>query len=124
MRKAIASVLLALAACSAMKAAEPMAQVLQPYVAQDYSHLLGMPGISDKTLQMHFTLYQDLVKNTNHYLAILNQYAKKGGEKTVQYDDMKRNFAFWFDGMRLHELYFSNLGGNKTSLDVKSPLYK
>ncbi len=128
MKKIILCIFLAVAGFSTYacmgQAAKPTQQPQQPYVAKDYSYLLGMEGISDKTLQIHFTLYHDLVKNTNQYLTLLNNYAKEGKAKTMQYDDLKRQFAFWFDGMRLHELYFSNLGKNKTSLDVKSPLYK
>jgi len=37
----------------------------KPYEAQDFSKLKGMPGFSDKALDMHFTLYQGYVKNAN-----------------------------------------------------------
>jgi Fe-Mn family superoxide dismutase len=32
-------------------------------------------------------------------------------EKTPEYAELKRRFGWEFDGMRLHELYFGNLGG-------------
>lgn len=96
----------------------------KPYVAKDFSNLLGMEGISDKTLKMHFKLYEGYVKNTNLLLDILNQYMNEGKEKTPQFGAINRRLSFEFDGMRLHELYFSNLGGSGTSLNPKSPLYQ
>lgn len=97
---------------------------MEPYTAKDFSYLLGMQGISDGTLNMHFKLYQGYVKNTNLLLDILNNYMKEKKEDTPQFGAIKRRLAFEFDGMRLHELYFSNLGGKGTELDKNSPLYK
>jgi len=95
-----------------------------PYTAKDFSHLLGMPGFSDNTLDMHFKLYQGYVKNTNLLLKILDQYMTEQKELTPQFGAIKRRLGFEFDGMRLHELYFSNLGGKGSSLDPNNPLYQ
>ncbi len=78
------------------------------YSAKDFSRLKGMPGFSDKALELHFTLYQGYVKNTNDLLESLNKMAAN----TPAYAEMKRRLGWEFDGMRLHELYFGNLGGN------------
>ena len=94
------------------------------YTAKDFSHLKGMPGFSDQTLDMHFKLYQGYVKNTNLLLSILDQYRHDQKEKTPQFGAIKRRLGFEFDGMRLHELYFSNLGGKETKLASNSPLYR
>lgn len=102
-------------------ASSPEQDIYQP---KDYAYLLGMPGFSDNTLKTHFTLYQGYVKNTNLLLGILQQYAKEGKEKTPQFGEMKRRVMWEFDGMRLHELYFDNLGGRGTVLDPNAPLYK
>jgi len=96
----------------------------ESYVAKDFSDLLGMPGFTDKSLEMHFKLYQGYVKNTNLVLSILDQYMKDGKELTPQFGAIKRRLGFEFDGMRLHELYFSNLGGKGTTLDQGSSLYQ
>ena len=45
----------------------------KPYAAQDFSKLKGMPGFSDQLLDLHFTLYQGYVKNTNLLLEQLQQ---------------------------------------------------
>jgi Fe-Mn family superoxide dismutase len=91
----------------------------EPYQAKDYSSLLGMPGFSDKTLQVHFKLYQGYVTNTNLLSDLLKAEGKNRGPI---YAELKRRFGWEFDGMRLHEYYFENLGG-KGTLDPSSPLY-
>lgn len=96
---------------------------IEIYKAKDFSNLLGMPGFSDYALNTHFTLYQGYVKNTNLLLSILDQYDKEGQLKSPQYQEIKRRLMWEFDGMRLHELYFSNLGGNKTAPNANSDLY-
>jgi Fe-Mn family superoxide dismutase len=83
-------------------------QESKPYVAQDFSRLKGMKGFSDQLLEQHFTLYQGYVKNTN---LLLEQLAKTDSTSPA-YAEMKRRFGWEFNGMRLHELYFANLGGN------------
>jgi Fe-Mn family superoxide dismutase len=78
------------------------------YSPKDFSRLKGMPGFSDQALDLHFTLYQGYVKNTNALLEDLGKIAAN----TPAYAEMKRRLGWEFNGMRLHELYFGNLGGN------------
>lgn len=77
------------------------------YKAKDYSYLLGMPGFSTKYLKLHFTLYQGYVKNTNK---MLKQFEEMDQEN-ICFSEIKRRFGWEFAGMRLHEYYFENLGG-------------
>lgn len=93
------------------------------YQAYDYSHILGMQGISDTTLQNHFKLYQGYVNNTNTLLERTIQLAADGKEKTSDFAELRRRFGFEFDGMRLHEYYFENLNGTGTP-DRNSAVYK
>src|SRR4030065_2125551 len=93
------------------------------YVAKDYSKLLGMEGFSETLLKNHFTLYQGYVTNTNKLIEILNQMLKEGKTGTPEFAELKRRFGWEFNGMRLHEYYFENLGG-KTELDKYGPLGK
>jgi Fe-Mn family superoxide dismutase len=81
------------------------------YEAKDYTHLIGMEGFSETLLRNHFTLYQGYVTNTNKLLDLLGQMAKEGKIGTPEYAELKRRMGFEFDGMRLHEYYFENLGG-------------
>lgn len=88
------------------------------YIPKNYEHLIGMPGFSDELLQMHFKLYEGYVKNTNELLSKINEMEPAGYE----FGALKRRLGWEFDGMRLHELYFGNLGG-KGAVSKKTPLY-
>jgi Fe-Mn family superoxide dismutase len=91
------------------------------YVAKDYSKLIGMPGFSDALLNNHFTLYQGYVTNTNKVMDALSAMLKDDQVATPQYAELKRRLGWEFNGMRLHELYFENLGG-KDGLDKSGKL--
>ena len=93
------------------------------YMAKDYSRLLGMQGFSDTLLKNHFTLYQGYVTNTNKLMDTLNQMLKEGKTATPEFAELKRRFGWEFNGMRLHEYYFENIGGNG-GLDKNSKLSK
>jgi Fe-Mn family superoxide dismutase len=81
------------------------------YEAKDYTRLIGMEGFSETLLTNHFTLYQGYVTNTNKLLDTLAQMAKDGKIGTPEYSELKRRMGWEWDGMRLHEYYFENLGG-------------
>ena len=83
------------------------------YTAKDFSGLIGMEGFSQTLLNNHFTLYQGYVNNTNKLLGIVASMVKEGKIGTPEYAEVKRRFGFEFDGMRLHEYYFGNLGGSQ-----------
>jgi Fe-Mn family superoxide dismutase len=91
------------------------------YIAKDYSHLLGTPGFSNLLLENHFTLYQGYVTNTNKLFSLLTDMLATGSESSPEFAELKRRFGFEFNGMRLHELYFDNLGSQE-ELDSDSVL--
>jgi Fe-Mn family superoxide dismutase len=91
------------------------------YQAKDYSALIGMEGFSQTLLQNHFTLYQGYVTNTNKLSELLSGMLKEDRTGTPEYSELKRRFGFEFNGMRLHEYYFGNLGG-KAPLDKSGAL--
>ena len=93
------------------------------YTAKDYARVVGMEGFSETLLKNHFTLYQGYVTNTNKLLDSLAAMAKEGKIGTPEYSELKRRLGFEFNGMRLHEYYFENLGG-KTPLDKAGKLGK
>jgi len=82
------------------------------YTAQDYAKLIGMPGFGEALLKNHFTLYQGYVTNTNKVLEALELMLKEGKTAVPEFAELKRRLGWEFNGMRLHELYFENLGGN------------
>ncbi|MGB3129429.1 MAG: Fe-Mn family superoxide dismutase [Dehalococcoidia bacterium] len=93
------------------------------YNAKDYSNLIGTEGFSDTLINNHFTLYQGYVTNTNKLLDTLATMLKEGKLGTPEYAELKRRLGFEFNGMRLHEYYFENLGG-KGALDKSGKLGK
>jgi superoxide dismutase, Fe-Mn family len=99
-----------------MKGAGKMA-----YAAKDYGKLIGMEGFSQTLLTNHFTLYQGYVTNTNKLTDTLAAMLKDGKTAAPEYAELKRRFGFEFNGMRLHEYYFENLGA-KTPLDKTGAL--
>ena len=92
------------------------------YNAKDYSRLVGMEGFSETLLKNHFTLYQGYVTNTNKLSDSLSQLLKDGKTGTPEYAELKRRFGWEFNGMRLHEYYFENLGG-KGGINKTGKLY-
>lgn len=84
----------------------------KPYQAKDFSNLLKMRGFDDSLLKMHFTLYQGYVKNCNLVNELLGKLVQEGKARSYEFGALKRRFGWEFDGMRLHEYYFSNLGGD------------
>jgi Fe-Mn family superoxide dismutase len=93
------------------------------YEAKDYSKLIGMEGFSETLLKNHFTLYQGYVTNTNKLMDTLASMLKEGKVGTPEYAELKRRMGWEFNGMRLHEYYFDNLGG-KAALDKSGKLAK
>jgi Fe-Mn family superoxide dismutase len=96
----------------------------KPYVEKDFSHLKGLTGISDKTLEVHLGLYSGYVKNTN----LLNEKvielteANKAGQP--EYAEIKRRYGWEYNGMRLHEYYFGNLKAGGSELKDTSTIGK
>lgn len=74
--------------------------------------LHGLNGISDRTLQTHFTLYEGYVKETNRLMEDIAEFLKDGKvdqEEMPAYSELTRRLGFEYNGMILHEYYFSNM---------------
>ncbi|AEH23599.1 Manganese/iron superoxide dismutase [Thermodesulfobacterium geofontis OPF15] len=82
------------------------------YEAKDYSKLVGMKGFSEILLKNHFTLYNGYVTNCNKLLEALMKMFEEDEVGTPEFAELKRRLGWEWNGMRLHELYFENLGGN------------
>lgn len=93
------------------------------YAAKDYGNLIGMEGFSETLLHNHFSLYQGYVTNTNKLLNTLSKMLSDGQTGTPEYAELKRRLGWEFNGMRLHEYYFENLGG-QDSLGAEGKLAK
>ncbi len=81
------------------------------YAPKDYSSLIGKCGMSEKLWINHLALYQGYVKNTNLLNEIIHPMVFSGKAETPEFAELKRRFGWEFNGMRLHELFFQNMGG-------------
>jgi len=93
------------------------------YITKDFNRLIGMEGFSETLLKNHFTLYQGYVTNTNKLDETLRQMSKEGKTGIPEFAELKRRFGWEFNGMRLHEYYFENLGG-KEGIDRGGRLFQ
>jgi Fe-Mn family superoxide dismutase len=92
----------------------------QPYFQEmDFSTLIEKSRLGKNLLLTHFKLYQGYVRATNELIDALNNTPIE----PYVYGALKRRFDWEFDGMRLHELYFENLGGQRP-LEKETLFYK
>src|SRR3989337_1550493 len=77
--------------------------------------LSGLKGISDRTLEMHFKLYEGYVANSNMLNERIGEFLEKGPISQAEmpvYSELTRRLGFEYNGMVLHEHYFGNLMKN------------
>src|SRR5688572_20628626 len=75
-------------------------------------HLNGLKGISDKTLEVHFKLYEGYVKAVNELNEKIADVLSDGEvdkEEFPAYSELTRRLGFEYNGKVLHEYYFQNL---------------
>lgn len=92
------------------------------YEKKDFEHLLGLPGFSDEMLSTHFGLYEGYVKNVQKISESIPKLAEENKLDTLEYAELKRRFGWEWNGMRLHEYYFSNLTKDPRTFDEDSTL--
>jgi len=83
----------------------------QPYQTKSFN-LRGLQGISDKTVNLHLSLYEGYVKATNMLQGKITEFLKDGTvdqEELPAYSELTRRLGFEYNGMVLHEYYFDNL---------------
>ncbi|MGH7415317.1 MAG: superoxide dismutase [Candidatus Rokuibacteriota bacterium] len=79
------------------------------YKPRDFN-LSGLSGISDKTLELHFGLYEGYVTETNLLTERLAEMAKAGkAAKNPAFAELTRHLGYEYGGMILHEYYFDSL---------------
>ncbi len=82
-----------------------------PYIEQSFN-LPEMTGLSAKQLEAHLKLYAGYVKNVNAVAAKIDEYKKDSEANAIALSELTRRYAFEWNGMRLHEIYFAGLGGD------------
>ncbi len=81
------------------------------YTAKTFN-LPALEGLSEKQIKVHLALYEGYVKHVNLIMSMSHMYGKtedEGGKYSLA--EFRRRFAFEFNGMRLHELYFEQFEG-------------
>jgi len=81
------------------------------YAEQQFDRLSGLDGISDEQICEHLTLYAGYVRQVNllnEELAALRSRGRASG-RDMEFAELTRRLGFEYNGMILHEYYFSNL---------------
>ncbi len=94
------------------------------YTAKQFN-LPTLTGISEEQVKVHLGLYEGYVKHVNLIGEKLAQV--RSGDLTLDpyiVAELRRRFAFEFDGMRMHEYYFNQFEGGTSALDAESTLSK
>jgi superoxide dismutase, Fe-Mn family len=81
------------------------------YQEQSFDNLRGLDGISDEQIAEHLKLYSGYVKQVNTLNQELAERLGKGkaSGKDPEFAELTRRLGFEYNGMILHEYYFSNL---------------
>lgn len=82
-----------------------------------------LEGISDEQVKVHLGLYEGYVKHVNLIAKTLaDARTSKIDLDPYIANELRRRYAFEFDGMRLHEYYFDQVVGGAKELTLASPL--
>ena len=95
-----------------------------PYEAREFD-LTAVTGLSQRAIELHLELYRGYVKAFNTLLAEQAAAFPSPGEAAAPLDlaSHARRFAFEYNGIVLHELFFEALGApGATSPDKQGPL--
>jgi Fe-Mn family superoxide dismutase len=94
------------------------------YEAQKFD-LPELKGISAEQVKVHFGLYEGYVKHANLIMEKLAEMRAAGAEENAYaMNEVRRRFGFEFDGMRMHEYYFTQFEGGAKEMDEGSGLSK
>jgi superoxide dismutase, Fe-Mn family len=98
-----------------------------PYVAKDFSELLGkkMEGLSTSQIDQHLKLYQGYIKKSNEIYSKLKDVDITSANATYSpLRELLMEQSYAVNGAIYHEFYFGNLGGKEgePSGDVRSAL--
>ena len=85
---------------------------MKKYIPIDFNYIIPLvKGIDPSLFKMHFKLYEGLTEGTNSTLKQLNKLKKND----LSYAGLKERFAFFYNGMKLHELFFEQLRYSKNN---------
>jgi len=84
------------------------------YELQEFN-IPSLTGLSEKQIEVHLGLYKGYVSHVN----LIAEKLRDGTEGKDPYTgaELRRRFAFEFDGMRMHENYFEQIEGGNAEID-------
>lgn len=75
-----------------------------------------LKGISAKNIEEHLKLYNGYVKFANYIQNQIIELSKDTEKNSYEIAELTRRFAFEHDGMKNHEIYFSQFEGDPNAL--------
>ena len=86
---------------------------LMEYELKTFPNLDNLLGIPKTEISEHLKLYKGYVTNVNLMREKIKELTDSGMAGTMEFSELVRRLGFEYNGMRLHELYFENLTGEK-----------
>ncbi len=84
--------------------------------------LPALSGLSEKQIKVHLGLYEGYVKHANLIMEKIQSLKEADAEGNAYLvSELRRRFAFEFDGMRMHEYYFEQFEGGTAAMNQDSP---
>lgn len=90
--------------------------MMKPYEAKTFA-LGELDGLSAKQVEEHLKLYAGYVKNTNLLMEKIESHKQNSEAMAIELSELTRRMGFEWNGMRLHEVYFSQFekGGEEST---------
>ena len=82
----------------------------------------SLAGLSEKQVAEHLKLYVGYVKHVNLIVENVEELSRSSEKNAYLISEIRRRFAFEFDGMRMHEYYFESFVGGKHEHNASHPL--
>jgi len=97
---------------------------MHTYTPQTFN--LGvLHGLTEKQIKVHLGLYEGYVKHVNVLREQIAELTALDAEKyAYAITEIRRRLGFEFNGMRMHEYYFTQLEGSAQALNADSGLGK
>ena len=95
---------------------------MHTYTPQQFS-LPTLQGLSEKQIKAHLGLYEGYVKHVNVLRSQIADLTTLDAEKyAYAIMEVRRRLGFEFNGMRMHEYFFTQFEGGAVPLEAESPL--
>jgi Fe-Mn family superoxide dismutase len=93
------------------------------YAAQTWK-LDDLAGLNKDLMEQHYKLYTGYVTNTNKANTELAQMMADGKADAFDFAEIRRRLGFEYNGMRMHEYYFSQMktGGSLPDLKLRGSI--